>query len=191
MIVHRSWVLQKSLHQEPHNHMHSGTYLVVLKYAEIVMVTHISLSIYLHTKQGQRRVLEFGGDEVIILRNILCQIHDWSEIWKSCQNVVGTIPLAPIYSTSPGQSKSGIDRFSRIFGKVFSRGNFWVLCIFACKKIRPGENFSCNKAISKPDVWAFEETFWSRHSKLQPNLCVPSTVNTWLYNSGTQNEVWC
>ena len=56
--------------------MHSGTYLVVLKYAEIVMVTHISLSIYLHTKQGQRRVLEFGGDEVIILRNILCQIHD-------------------------------------------------------------------------------------------------------------------
>ena len=55
--------------------MHFGTYLVVLKYAEIVMVTHISLSIYLHTKQGQRRVLEFGGDEVIILRNILCQIE--------------------------------------------------------------------------------------------------------------------
>ena len=117
------------LNQESHKHMHFGTYLVVLKYAEIVMVTHISLSIYLHTKQGQRRVLEFGGDEVIILRNILCQIHDWSEIWKSCQNVVGTIPLAPIYSTSPGQSKSGIDRFSRNFVKVFSRGNFWVLCI--------------------------------------------------------------
>ena len=102
-------------------------------------------------------------------RNILCQINDWNEVRKFCQNLVGTIAPVPIHSTGSGQSKSGIDRFSRIFGKVFSRGNFWVLCIFACKKIRPGENFSCNKAISKPDVWAFEETFWSRHSTGRSN----------------------
>ena len=97
-------------------------------------------------------------------------------VWKGAC-VTGALSTSPV-PTALVKSKSGIDRFSRIFGKVFSRGNFWVLCIFACKKIRPGENFSCNKAISKPDVWAFEETFWSRHSKLQPNWCIPSTVNT-------------
>ena len=76
----------------------------------------------------------------------------WHEEKSGMGPLMGIIPLDPVKSNGPGQSKSGIDRFSRIFGKVFSRGNFWVLCIFACKKIRPGENFSCNKAISKPDV---------------------------------------